>query len=440
MTATTKRTLDALVVGGNLAGLFVAHTLASWGFRTRLVETSDHLGGWDRSFRNRLGSEFDLGVHALAYRRSELVTRFFEEILEGRVRRIDVARAIVIRNHVIPYHAKASSWPGPLRALLPDGEVLDDLGDEPPSRERLSGIYGAAFADLIFDEVLRSYPSEARHLRFGVPESQLLTNIHPWFFPRARRPGAEDSTRFQDRIRRGELAEQALYPEAGSFGAFPAALHRRLLDMGVEVTTGAKDLHLDVEPDSGQVRSVRAAGLSLHPERVYWCGSVDELHRQLDQPAPSYTPDRFVLASLEFEKPIEAQWTEIIVGDPEHRIDRISFRGRFAGIENRLVQVEFAYPAGDPRFDAKEPEWLERTLRSLTRLGLLRDDNRLLDFDLKIVPILYNAFGIEGQRFPEVDYRLPPGSNLRPVLPTLRKININTRLPQFIRFLAEDLG
>ena len=48
---------------------------------------------------------------------------------------------------------------------------------------------------------------------------------------------------------------------------------------------------------------------------------------------------------------------------------------------------------------------------------------------------------IDGVPMPEVDFSgaLPPDSNLRPVLPTIRKVNINTRLPQYLEFLAQDL-
>jgi len=441
---------DVLVVGGNLAGLFVAHTLAGWGFRTRLVEKAAETGGMDRSFAIEGGALFDFGVHALAYRRSELVTRLFRHVLDDRVRRVDVQRAIALRGQLIPYHAPAERWPAELRGLLLDagaGDPVDDLGDAPPTRERLGRIYGAAFADLIFGEVLRSYPAERRHTAFGVPESELLTNIYPWFFPRARRarPPARLAGSFQERVRRGELPEQALYPAEGGFGAFPAALRRAAEARGVDVVAGASDLALDVEPGTRRVRSVAARGRSYRADRVYWCASPADLQRALGLPVPDAKPDRFVLTSLELARPLEAPWTEVLVGDPEHRVDRISFRGRFAGTENRLVQLEFAYPArGEgsvPEETAAKPAfWVEGALRSLRRLGLVEPGNEVRAFDVKRVPLLYNAYGVEGVPMPEPRFELPPESNLRPVLPTLKKVNINTRFPAYLRFLAEDLG
>jgi len=431
---------DVVVVGGNLAGLFLADVLSGFGFDTTLVEPGRSLGGWDRSFANRRGSLFDRGVHALAFRRSELVTRYFQKALENRVRRVDVVREIVLRGHRIPYNAPPPDWPDPLRRLLAPGEIVDDLGDAPPTRENLSRCYGAGFADLIFEEALPSYPSEHRHAAFGVEPWRLLTNIYPWFFPRVpRTTPAGPAASFQEKVRRGAVPEQVLYPTEGGFGAFVEALEGRLRARGVEILTHASDLALELEPETRSVRRMLAGGRLLRPGRVYWCGAVGGLYRQLDLPLPDLAPDRFRLGSFELRRPVEGATTEILVADPEHAIDRISFRGNLAGIPNRLVQIEFAHPREDPRFEGDAEAWRKRWLESLARLGVVADANEVLDFDFQSVPILYNAYGVEGRPMPEVEPHLPPGSNLRPVLPTVKKININTRLPEYLRFLAEDL-
>lgn len=432
---------DCVVVGGNLAGLFVADTLSGFGFRTTVVEPGRALGGWDRSFANRRGTLFDRGVHSLAYRRSELVTRYFRMVLGGRVRHLDVVRELVLRGHRIPYNAPPSAWPRELRGLLREGEIVDDLGKEAPTRENLGRIYGPRFADLVYDEVLPSYPSEHRHAAFGVEPWRLLTNIYPWFFPRVPRVEPEGAgRRFQDKVRRGEIPEQALYPREGGFGAFVEALERRLRERGVEIVVGASELAIDLDPETRSVHRLAAGGLELRPERVYWCAGVPRLCRLLGDPEPELGPDHFVLGSFELERPIPSPVTEILVADPAHPMDRVSFRGNFAGIPNRLVQVEFAHPREDPRFEAEAETWRERWLESLRRLGIVEAGNAVLDFDFKKVPIVYNSYGVEGQPMPEVRFELPAESNLRPVLPTVKKVNINTRIPEYLRFLAEDLA
>ena len=82
-------------------------------------------------------------------------------------------------------------------------------------------------------------------------------------------------------------------------------------------------------------------------------------------------------------------------------------------------------------------DWTE----SLRRLGIVEAENELVDFCFKSFPAFYNTFGIEGQPMPEIDFDdIPETSNLRPVLPSYRNTNINTRVPRYLKFMVEDLG
>ena len=85
----------------------------------------------------------------------------------------------------MPYAPWPREMPPELRDLLPGDDLVDDIGDELPTRERLGRCYGSGFADLVMEEVLPSFPSEHRHHAFGVDEARLLANVYPWFFPRA---------------------------------------------------------------------------------------------------------------------------------------------------------------------------------------------------------------------------------------------------------------
>jgi hypothetical protein len=148
-----------------------------------------------------------------------------------------------------------------------------------------------------------------------------------------------------------------------------------------------------------------------------------------------------VLGSFEFERPLQCEYTELLVGDPEHLISRASFPGKFSRTTDNLVQLEFAYPRQSDRHETKESYWLEKWVASLQRLGIVQPGNAVVDFDLKVVPMMYNSYGIDGVPTPDVNFGdvLPKTSNLRPVLPTVRKVNINTRLPQYLEFLTADL-
>lgn len=432
---------DAIVVGGGIGGLVLAYLLSGYGYAVRLVEKSPWLGGFDRSFTNDHGKVFDLGMHALDHMRSEFTTKLFEEVVDGRAHLVEKKRGIVLRNHVIPYNARLEDWPAELREMLPEGGVVDDLGDRPPTRENLARIYGRRFVDLIFDEALASYPAEHRHLAFGVEEHRLASGLYPWYFPRVARTRADvnESRRYQDLVRETPK-EYVLYPDEGGFGTFIDAFRQKLEARGVVLSVGAPDLTFDVDPETHECRSIQVNGERWTAPKVYWTAPAAVLCDLLGLPCHDTRPDRFVLTSFQFERPLDCDRLELILADPTHRINRISFPGKLNLGPDDQAQLEFAFPRDSELSELAPDAWYESGLDSLRRLGIAQPDNEVVDFDHKTVLTFYNAFGIDGRPMPEVDLsELRPGSNVRPVVPTIRKVNINTRMPQFLRFLAEDL-
>ncbi|MEO0652513.1 MAG: NAD(P)-binding protein [Planctomycetota bacterium] len=437
---------DALVIGGNLAGISIAHWLASFGYRTTLFEKAPFLGGVDGSFENELGRTFDFGVHALDHGRNEFVTRLMEKAVRGKYRRLPKRRAILLGGHMIPYNAPLALWPDDLRALFRAGEIVDDLGTDPPTREALGRIYGERWADYVFDEILASYPAEQLQTQFGVDESQLLVNIYPWFFPRVERRGRKDDAhhRYQTKVR-SEGGEHVIYPESGGFVGFAQGLADVAVEHGAELLVGANDLEVELDDERRRVRAVHAGGRRFTAPRVYWCGPPKVLLQLLGAPYFDATPETFALGSFQFERPVTCEYLELIGGDRRHLIKRASFPGKLQGGPDDLVQIEYHFPRGDEQsgteqYRTERSWWLESWLESLRALGIVERDNEVRSLDLKLIPMHYNGFGIEGQPTPEVELPdLPDDTNLRPVLPSYRKININTRLPQYLRYLAEDL-
>jgi hypothetical protein len=437
---------DAIVIGANVAGLVTGAMLTSWGFHTAIVERAPRVGGVDGSFRSERGRWFDFGLHALDDMRSELTTRFFERVLGGALHRLERRRAIVLRGQQIPYNADPKDWPEALRALLLHGgshALVDDIGTKLPTRERIARCYGHGFADLVFGEILPSYPSDQRHALLGVPEEKLLVNVYPWFFPRsARERGEQSASRtYQDAVRE-QPREYMLYPDAGYFGAFPEAIARHCVAQCGELLLGARDLHVDYRPETRRVESVLANGRRLRAPRVYWCGPPAALCALVGREVPNATPDTFVLGSFEYERPVRCAYSELILGDPEHRINRISFPGKLALGEDNLVQCEFAFPTADEAWSRKPEDWQADFARSLTQLGIVDADNRVIDAGIQLVPIFYNVYGAEGRELPPLDFSdvLGAESTLRPVLPTNQTVTINPKLPQIVQFLARDLA
>ena len=186
--------LDAVVIGANIRGLVATYVLSSLGYKAALIERAPFVGGVDGSFKTPDGSWFEYGMHVLDFGRSDVATKLFSHVVDGNAHRIELTRGIVLRNKIVPYAPKPQELPHELRELLPSDDLIDDIGDELPTRKRLAECYGKEFTDLIFDETLPSLPAENRHRAFDIDEARLLTNIYPWFFPRARRRSRDRCT------------------------------------------------------------------------------------------------------------------------------------------------------------------------------------------------------------------------------------------------------
>jgi len=433
----TSEHFDAIVFGASTRGMVTAYVLSMMGYRAVVLERAPDLGGGDGSFQLNDGTWFDYGMHVLDEGRSEAATKLFLNVIDNQVHRVRLRRAIALRNAIMPYAPEPEQMPETLREMLPKPPLLDDLGNQKPSRENLSRYYGEAFTNLIFDEVLPSYPTEHRHLAFGVHESELLVNIFPWFFPRARRsPKSGDlSRKFHDKLREG-VDQYVVYPREGGFAEFCRAFARQLDPKKVELITGIGDIHIDVDREKHQFRSVRIEDRCLEADRYFWTSSWPELCGLLDVPCPKAATDRIVLGSLRLDRPVLTDFHEILVGDPSHLINRIHFPSSLRGTENILVQVEFAFPEADSRpRDSKY--WHDQWKSSLRTLGIIDDSHEIKIFDFKTRPLHFNGYGMEGVALQDADTNLiDERSNVFPVVPSMANLNLNLHVPGDIDYVT----
>jgi glycine/D-amino acid oxidase-like deaminating enzyme len=426
--------VDAVVVGGTIRGLVSAYVLGSLGYHTVLVHGAPTLGGADGSFVTSKGNVFDNGFHVLDEGRSPLTTRLFVHALGGHVRRMTLRRSIVLRGHVLDYAAAPRELPEELRSMLPGDELVDDIGDDTPTRADLARCYGADFADLILDEVLASYPTEVRHRAFGVDESLLLTNIYPWFFPRADRasPGADESRVFHDQLRSGR-PQTILYPAEGGFGRFARSLADLCDPNLVEVVTAATDLDVKVEPGTSRVDHVEAAGRRFDADRYFWGGGWAPYCRTLGIACQDVITDRVVVGSFRLDRPANADGHEILVGDPRFHINRVQFPSALRGSDDALMQVEFAVPVHDDSWTLDSAEWRTRWWDDLTQLGLLDAGHRALDFEFRSFEMHFNGFGAEGEPLRDADpTSVPADTNLLALAPSMANLNLNRYVPQVV--------
>ncbi len=440
MMKTSVESFDAVVIGANIRGLVTTYVLSQLGYRAVLVERGPRLGGADASFTLEDGSIFDHGMHVLDDMRSEVATRLFTKVAKGQVHRHLLSRGLVVRNQALPYAFTQEDLPDNMKSLLPAGELVDDIGDAEPTREALAACYGQAYTDLVFDEVLPSYPSEARHLSFGIDASKLLANIYPWFFPRARRPQSADESRaFHDKLREG-IPQHILYPLEGGFGGFAQAFVDSYDGERIEVLKGAKDAQVVMEPGSHNVAYVEANGRRLTAPRYFWAGPWLRLCELLDMPWQQTATDKVVVGSFRFDQPITSEFDELLVGDPEHLVNRIHLPARFRGSDEPLLQIEFAFPIHGQERSPDPDAWKEPWLDSLRRLGLIGASHKALQYNFKSFGMHFNAFGVEGEPLVDADPSVIKQGNLHPVVPSLSNLNLNRHVPRTVRDVTAVLA
>ena len=442
MNKTLAHNVDAVVIGGNLAGLISAWLLGELGYHTVLLERSPRLGGMNSSFAMPDGSTFDMGMHVLDYMRSPLTTRLFSRIIGAGAVRTRLDRAMVLRGYVMPYAPRPGEMPEELRRLLKSEQLVDDIGTALPTRARIAAVYGQEYANLIFDEVLPSYRCEFRHKQLGVDEARLLTNIYPWFFPRAERQleRAGESRNFHDRLRRGET-QYVLYPRTDGFAGFARAFMEAMNPQFIETVVDVPDFHIELEPGTHTVLWIDAHGRRLVPERIFWAANWGGLCKLLGLPAVNMATDNLLLGSLKLNRPAVSDYNEIIIADPQLHLDRVSFPGKFSQSGAAQLQVEFAFPVADAETSLDPAYWQQTWLADLHRIGLLRDDHVVEQFDYRNFRMHFNSFGMEGVPHTEADPALiRADSNIIPVAPSVLNRNLNASVPQYLETVMHALA
>ncbi len=388
--------VDNIIIGAGLVGSITAWILTQHNQSGVLLEKNKDPGGVNGSFSDPDGNWFDHGRHVINADRSDFTSSFFREVLgEANVREFELQRGVVVAGHQIPYAAPLEDWPAELRekiSLNPDVPGIH-LGS---SRDEFASAYGEWFANLIFDDMMQAYPILLWKRDHGMPEESLLDWLFPWFFPRTALEQDPDSVSeagvYSNESRRyhhdsrhaNPPVEPVLYP-TGS-GGYAAWIHAMLdnATTSIQMHTGIDDIKVDIDPESLNVRSVTAAGITYIAKRVYWCAPLPVLCKILGWPLPKGEPQWELLGSFTFDKPVNSKYHEILFADPRHKIRRINFPGLFAGdAPSPVLQVEFTSIGEDVHRDASE--WQKEWLASLQELGIVTPGMQPKYFDFKKV-------------------------------------------------------
>jgi len=388
--------VDNLIIGAGLVGSITAWVLAQHGERGILLERNEDPGGVNGSFQDPEGHWFDHGRHVINADRSEFTSQFFRQVLgDENVREFELKRGIVVRGHVIPYAVPPEEWPDELRENLDIDPNATGVYLGAP-REAFAGAYGQWFADLVFDEMMSAYPVLIWKREHGIPEEQLLDWLFPWFFPRtsleippeqATEEGvySEESRNYHYQGRHSDPpSEPVLYPAQGGYARWIHAMLEQAAE-SMKVRTGLTDIAADIDPETLAVGSVTAGGARYTGDRVFWCAPLPALCKAVHWQLPDGEPQWELLGSFTFNRPIRADYHEILFADPRYRVRRVNFPGNLVGYgASRTVQVEYTTLGDESK--QSSTEWTREWVRTLHEIGIIGSDQNLLWSDFKRVP------------------------------------------------------
>lgn len=441
MSASSASTFDAVVVGGNLAGLFAALQLRQLGFSVCVVESSPHWGGWDRSIVNARGSRFDMGFHVVDHERSFVSTRVVSELLgeDAIVQRLE--RHMVLGGAELQYGSPPEQWPDNLQPLLRECTDLDAIDDGKVTLESLRKTYGKSFLDFVMNSIVPAHPTLVELRDCGVSPEHLLVNIYPWFFPNIDRVGERigESSRYHDRMRR-ERSQQIIYPAEGGFAAITDRIRSRLVSAGVTMRLGVGPVEVALSSDGMRVEELRVEGQSVRTHLYVWSAGIGPIFKVLGIPAPAAIPVEYLLGSFEFDRPLGTTPHEVLCGDPELAINRMSFpRQLVRDRQNTLVQVEIAVPKRPDQIS--DAEWITRWSADLAKLGYLRAPNMVVAADVMRLPMAICLPGVEAAALePVLQHFDAAESNLCLIARSFTPRNINQALPDTIARIAAFAG
>ena len=371
---------SVIIFGGGLSGLVAANICSQYGIKSLLVENTNLLGGGNKSLKDKEGNIFDYGYHALDYNRSLVTTKFFKKVVKNNYRKFKLKRGIIIRDHLIPYNEKINNWPKELKILFPK-KLKNDTIKGKLSRKKISKVFGKKFTNLAYDEILRSYPSINWSLKNGGKEEDFFGLVYPWFFPKTKKINQRKSEwdAFHDKMR-NDLSHFVLYPKKGGFESFVEGIYNIINQKYCKIIKNAKNIEFNIQSKTKKISSVKINGKVCVADTYFWCNSPISLCKILDIKIKEKIgrPQQIVFGNFVLKNKIKSRFHEILVGSYQHKINRISFPGKIANKNNKLIQVEYSFPLTATEYDkiALKKSWIN----SLKILGIIHKQDQIKKF------------------------------------------------------------
>ena len=233
-----------------------------------------------------------------------------------------------------------------------------------------------------------------------------------------------------------------LYPKKNGFQGFVDAIVDNIDMNYCKIKKNVKKSKLVINPKTKKIENLKLNNETICADLYFWCNSPIGLSRilNIDIGKRQLTiPQKIIFGNFVFEKEINLNFHEILVGSLQHKINRISFPGKIRNKKNNLVQIEFSFP--EKQYVLSETFWKPLWLKSLKELGISKSNNPLKSFSIvSETRGMVSKFELEHIRklYESKIYRAK-GSNL--VIPsfTIGPENINRVVPEVILNTVKSL-
>ena len=366
---------NVVILGTGMAGFGAAHRLSEGGVRAAMYDKNPWYGGHTKSFRHDPGFTFDIGPH-ISFTKDERIQGLFAESVDNLYETIPIKLNNYWRGHW-PQHPVQLHMAG-----LPEDvivRVIADFVEERQKPERpvrnyadwLVSSFGATFAELFPMQYTRKY-----HLTSA---ENMSTD---WLGPRIYRPSLEE-------MLRGALSSSApnihyithfRYPTHGGFVAYL----KRFAGLG-DINLNHKAISVD--PGARQVTFANGARADYDalisslplPQLI---PMIKGAPRDVQEAAGRLACSSCVLVNLGIDREDISEAHMSYFYDEDICFTRLGFPHMLspnnAPKGTGSIQAEVYFSDKYRPFTGTPDDWIEPVKADLRRVGLLREDDRVL--------------------------------------------------------------
>ena len=270
------------------------------------------------------GKSFDVGCHVVDVGRSSV----YDEILDSLD--IDWFKSLSTRSLV--FNGKKYKRGFNLSELQNDFSPENRKVFKGEFLVSLEKIYGSDFVEFSIENIARSYVQNQLWIEDNLAGEIILTNIYPWFFPLTPEDRHGDLNKLRPHFHNHMVEENMVrYPKNGSFMTITDAAR-----------SAVKEIISKADDPSYQVAVFDSDGKVDAEDNTYHVWPIDyiDVASRFDLEFPDYTESHFYLVSVVLDNPIMFEQHEILVGDVNYYVDRVSTPDSLSG-RDAITSLQF---------------------------------------------------------------------------------------------------